>query len=130
VTEPEDLPGFGTLQMRDLAILSYAQGFTLWHYKALHLPTWRLMIPGFFDPAGEKDRMKLGDMILLSAADGGSLAYVGPGTQGARITLRPVNNLPTMENACPNTQVSPRPPARSRLGRILRRLVNPGFWSR
>ncbi len=122
-----DLDGFGTLRVRDLSTLCFAQGFTLWHYKALHLPLWRLMLPGFFDPVGEMDRMRVGDMILLSSRDGGACVYVGPGAQGARFTLSYVNP-PFSENACLNTQLPP--PAPSRLALLLRRLANGACWSR
>lgn len=123
-----DLAGFGTLRVRDLSTLGFAQGFTLWHYKALHMPLWRLMLPGFFDPVGESDRMRVGDMILLSAADGGACLYIGPGSQGARFTLTPINST-IQEIACPNTSTPP-PPDPSRLRLLLRRLVNGAYWSR
>ena len=122
------LDGFGTLRPRDLSIIGFGQGFTLWHYKALHLPMWRLTLPGFFDPVGENDRMRVGDMILASASDGGATLYVGAGSQGARFTLTPVNSIFT-ETACPTPPTLP-PPGQSRLAALLRRLVNATCWSR
>ena len=60
--------------LRNLSVLAYAQGFTLWHYKA---PSAKLAVlgqAGFFDLAS--DMLASGDMLLMSAADGGRLAFV------------------------------------------------------
>ena len=59
---------------RNLSILAYAQGFTLWHYKAPTLPLAQLNKPGFFNPAN--DMIATGDIIMLSAQDGGRVAFV------------------------------------------------------
>jgi hypothetical protein len=60
--------------VRNLSVLAYAQGFTLWHYRA---PTCRLdtlNLPGFFDKAG--DLFAQGDMLMMSGKDGGRVAFV------------------------------------------------------
>jgi hypothetical protein len=67
--------------IRNLSVLAYAQGFTLWHYKAGNAPLADLDRPGFFDNAG--DMMAPGDMIMISASDGGRIVFV-PSTGGVR----------------------------------------------
>jgi hypothetical protein len=51
--------------LRNLCVLAYANGFTLWHYKAGPDP--------LDDVAGQ---LATGDMIMISAQDGGRLAGV------------------------------------------------------
>jgi hypothetical protein len=60
--------------IRDPSVLSYAQGFTLWHYKAGAATLADVCAAGFFDKA--TDMMASGDMILISAADGGRIVFV------------------------------------------------------
>ncbi len=60
--------------IRNLSVLAYAQGFTLWHYKALAAPLATLAQPGFFDHA--RDMLATGDMVMMSARDGGRVAFV------------------------------------------------------
>ena len=59
--------------IRNLSVLSYAQGFTCWHYRRRG-PLAETLEPGFFNPAS--DMMEQGDMIMISAADGGAHAFV------------------------------------------------------
>ena len=69
---------------RNLSSLSVAQGFTLWHYRA-HEQTRVAagLVPAL--PLAEvlswlwSDPVRPGDMVLISAADGGAQAYVLPG---------------------------------------------------
>ena len=60
--------------IRNLSVLAYAQGFTLWHYKAPTAPLATLAQPGFFNHAG--DMLATGDMVMMSARDGGRVAFV------------------------------------------------------
>jgi hypothetical protein len=60
--------------IRNLSVLAYAQGFTLWHYKAPAAPLAALARPGFFDLAS--DMLAAGDMLMMSARDGGRIAFV------------------------------------------------------
>lgn len=58
---------------RNLSVLSYANGFTLWHYRANGPaePAQRIDIalqPGFFGPAA--DMISFGDVIIVSCTDG------------------------------------------------------------
>jgi hypothetical protein len=63
--------------IRNLSVLAYAQGFTLWHYKAAAAPLAEICSRGFFD--GAADMMAAGDMVLISATDGGRVVFVAPG---------------------------------------------------
>jgi hypothetical protein len=55
--------------IRNLSVLAYANGFTLWHYKAGSDDHSHVGRPGFFGPAG--DMVSTGDMVLVSGAKGG-----------------------------------------------------------
>ena len=59
--------------VRNLSVLSYANGFTLWHYKAAD-PLHAVEAPGYFGDAG--DMLAQGDMMMLSAADGARIVCV------------------------------------------------------
>jgi hypothetical protein len=60
--------------LRNLCVLAYANGFTLWHYKAGTDPLNDVSGQGFFADAA--DMLAAGDMIMISAQDGGRLAAV------------------------------------------------------
>jgi hypothetical protein len=60
--------------LRNLCVLAYANGFTLWHYKAGADPLDDVSGQGFFADAA--DMLTAGDMIMISAQDGGRLAAV------------------------------------------------------
>ena len=60
-------------RVRDLSALSYAQGFTFWHYRAGSSTLLDVLKPGFFDGL---DHMAAGDMITVTAADGGAVLFV------------------------------------------------------
>lgn len=79
--------------IRNLSVLAYAQGFTLWHYRA-NVPTLgATLVPpasveevaaaGFFDNAS--DMLAAGDMLLVSTPQAGRLLFV-TGTAGAVTT--------------------------------------------
>ncbi len=70
--------------LRNLSVLAYANGFTLWHYKAETLA--RVRQAGFFADAA--DLIAVGDMVMLTGAEGGTIATV-TGT-GRQITLAPL----------------------------------------
>ena len=78
--------------IRNLSVLAYAQGFTLWHYRA-NLPTLagtlvpparaeEVEAPGFFDPA--RDMLAQGDMLLVSTPEAGRLLFVTATEGGVR----------------------------------------------
>ena len=62
--------------MRNLSVLAYANGFTLWHYKAGATPLAAINEPGFFSAAA--DMMATGDMMMVSADDGAGMLCVAP----------------------------------------------------
>ena len=68
--------------IRNLSVLAYAQGFTLWHYKAA-APLAGLDAPGFFDEAA--DMFAPGDMLLLSGSQGGQMRVVAQAAPGVRL---------------------------------------------
>lgn len=59
--------------LRQLACLSYANGITVWCYRADALAD--ALRPGFFDVA--RSNMNPGDHVLVSAPDGGAMLFVG-----------------------------------------------------
>ncbi|MBN9560973.1 MAG: hypothetical protein J0H14_09640 [Alphaproteobacteria bacterium] len=54
--------------VRDLSVLAYANGFTLWHYKAGDDALASVGASGFFD--GAADMLASGDIMMVSAAEG------------------------------------------------------------
>lgn len=59
---------------RNLSVLAYANGFTLWHYKAPADDHRLVLAPGFFADAG--DVLSSGDIMMASAKDGARLLCV------------------------------------------------------
>lgn len=72
--------------LRNLSVLAYANGFTLWHYKAGNDNLAVAGGAGYFADAA--DLMAEGDMVMLSATEGGRIASVAG--SGQRITLQPI----------------------------------------
>jgi hypothetical protein len=73
--------------MRDLSVLAYANGFTMWHYKAPGREV--TVIPGFFDAAN--DLLTAGDLLLVSASDGARMmCVVPPAAPGHPLQLAPL----------------------------------------
>lgn len=62
---------------RNLSVLAYANGFTLWHYKTARDTLLMVAEPSYFDDAVEM--LTGGDMVMINAADA---------TQ-TRVVLRP-----------------------------------------
>lgn len=60
--------------IRNVSVLAYANGFTLWHYKAGKERLEIVVKPDFF--ADASDMLAVGDMILVSAANGGCVLVV------------------------------------------------------
>ncbi len=71
-------------RIRNLSVLSYAAGFTAWHYRASAptltfdllppLPLAEILADGFFADAA--DLLSPGDTITVSASDGCAILYV------------------------------------------------------
>jgi hypothetical protein len=60
--------------VRNFSVLAYANGFTLWHYKAGKSEISDVMATGFFNDAA--DMLNVGDLIMVSAADGARIVCV------------------------------------------------------
>ncbi len=69
-----------TFAIHNLSVLAYANGFTLWHYKATPGGLPRAAAQGFFDPA--LDMLASGDMVLVSAPEGGRVLCVAADESG------------------------------------------------
>ncbi len=82
--QPEDVSW--PFSIRNLSVLAYAQGFTLWHYKAGPVPMRRVGATGFMDPAA--NMVRSGDLVMASGVTGGAifLAQVHAGT----VVLSPI----------------------------------------
>ena len=60
--------------VRNLSVLAYANGFTLWHYKTNGDALPSVQSPGYFDEA--VDMLASGDMLLVTAPEGGKMVCV------------------------------------------------------
>jgi hypothetical protein len=60
--------------MRRLSVLAYANGFTLWHYKAAD-DMAAASAAGYFSPA--RDLFAPGDLMMVSGPAGGRIVVVG-----------------------------------------------------
>ena len=72
--------------IRNLSVLAYANGFTLWHYKAGKDRLTQVERADFFADAA--DMLAEGDMMMVSAHDGGRILTVVAGTAGEVATGR------------------------------------------
>lgn len=74
------LPATGSFQIRNLSVLAYANGFTLWHYKAAGAGVQAACAPGFFTDAA--DMLANGDVVMVSGIDGAAIRVVRRGGSG------------------------------------------------
>ena len=63
-----------TFCVRNLSVLAYANGFTLWHYNASADTRAEMCERGFFDAGA--DMLADGDIVLVSSSDGGGMWHV------------------------------------------------------
>ena len=56
-------------QSKDLSVLAYANGFTLWHYTSADLAT-DIDTAGYFNDAS--DMVRVGDMVMANADTDGT----------------------------------------------------------
>lgn len=68
--------------LRNLSVLAYANGFTLWLYKSGSDMQASVGTPGFFEDAG--DMLASGDMVMVSARDGGRILCILNDASGLR----------------------------------------------
>ncbi len=72
--------------LRNLSVLAYANGFTLWHYKAGNDNFVQAMRPGYFQDAA--DLLTEGDMVMLTGTEGGRIATIAG--EGRKMALAPL----------------------------------------
>ncbi len=72
--------------LRNLSVLAYANGFTLWHYKSDADALTQTTGEGYFADAA--DLLTAGDMVMLSAEEGGKIAIISGA--GSSIALAPL----------------------------------------
>jgi hypothetical protein len=72
--------------IRNLSVLAYANGFTLWHYKAGKDRLVQVETAGFFADAA--DMLAEGDMLMVSAPDGGRILTIAGDVSGDVATAR------------------------------------------
>jgi hypothetical protein len=68
--------------LRNLSVLAYANGFTLWHYKAEPADHPNMGSAGFFAEAG--DMLAGGDMMMVSSREGAKMLCVLADATGIR----------------------------------------------
>jgi hypothetical protein len=66
--------------LRNLSVLAYANGFTLWHYKSAADALPAINAGGYFNDAG--DMLSAGDFVIVSAPTGGRMLCVVPDQRG------------------------------------------------
>jgi hypothetical protein len=71
---------------RNLSVLAYANGFTLWHCKTTDALA-DAAAPAYFDVAA--DMLAGGDLMMISAADGARIVVVAP-PSGGHVSLAPL----------------------------------------
>lgn len=59
---------------RHLNVLAYANGFTLWHYKAAKAPLAEVTINNYFGHGS--DMLTAGDLMMITASDGARIVTV------------------------------------------------------
>ena len=72
--------------VRNLSVLAYANGFTLWHYKAGLDSLDQVTRPEFF--VDVTDMLATGDVVMISARDGARMLCVEPGAERAPQPVR------------------------------------------
>ena len=70
--------------IRDLSVLAYANGFTLWHYKTGDASPADVAERNYF--ADATDMMAAGDMIMVSGAKGCRMLCVALADAGELLT--------------------------------------------
>ena len=58
---------------RNMSVIAYANGFTLWHYKS-DTDLEKIETPGYFDKI--QTLMAIGDIIVINAKDGTAIRAV------------------------------------------------------
>lgn len=61
-------------QNKNLSVIAYANGFTLWHYAADETLT-AITTAGYFN--GVKTLMNIGDIVIVNGSNGATIKVVG-----------------------------------------------------
>ena len=75
-----------TFAVRNLSVLAYANGFTLWHYTAGADSLDILDSEGYF--ASAADMLAPGDIMMVSGNDGARMLCIAPNPDGTLETVR------------------------------------------
>lgn len=75
-----------TFTLRNLSVLAYANGFTLWHYRAGDEALSALDDDGFFGVAG--DLIAPGDIVMASGSHGARIGAIA--RRGEQLVLAPI----------------------------------------
>jgi hypothetical protein len=84
--------------IRNLSVLSFAQGFTLWHVKHPGMLA-EALAPGYLNPAA--DMIAPRDMILISAFDGGAQVFVHGSGANEQVVVEPMCSTVSPVKAAP-----------------------------
>lgn len=79
-----------SFSLRNLSVLAYANGFTLWHYRAGDEAMAALETETFFTNSG--DLMAAGDFVLASGTNGTRIGAMAK--RGEALVLAPIEGLP------------------------------------
>lgn len=71
--------------VRNLSVLAYANGFTLWHYRAQSDDLGVVATSGYFADAA--DMLSPGDIVMISAAGQARILAIGPAEPGGPALL-------------------------------------------
>ena len=95
---------------RDLSVLAYANGFTLWHYRSPDILS-RLMSDDYFTPG--REMFRLGDFLMVNAGDqGATLMVARRDNDGVKmVTLASSDPTPSIVNDSPDVAADQQPPA-------------------
>jgi len=88
---------------RELSVLAYANGFTLWHYRTTDSCEAMVGAPGYFDSACEL--LRAGDRVMVGLAQPPGAAIIDLVVASGRLLKPTSRSMPTGRN---------RSPARSR----------------
>lgn len=61
-------------QNKNLSVIAYANGFTLWHYASADEKMNVITVAGYFDSV--KTLMNIGDVVIINASDNTSIKKV------------------------------------------------------
>lgn len=72
-------------QNKNLSVIAYANGFTLWHYASTTETMTTISASGYFDSV--KTLMNTGDIVIINASDNTSIKKITVSTNVAVAAL-------------------------------------------